>query len=85
MKGPVGGPMKLYHHQYKLQRKFKCDHAPTATIARRTVRAGTKVLALLLSVVLPLLLVVVVLLLLPVLGSIVLQLFVVHLERSWVT
>merc|ERR1712212_1335978 len=49
----------------------------TATIARRTVRAGIKVLALLLSVVLPLLLVVVVLPL-PVLGSIVLQLFVVH-------
>ena len=48
----------------------KLDHAMTATIARRTVRAGTKVLALLLSVVLPLLLVVVVLLLLLVLGSI---------------
>ena len=75
--------MKLYHHQYKLQRKFKCDHAPTATIARRTVRAGTKVLALLLSVVLPLLLVVIVLLL-PFLGSIVLQLFVVHLDgEEW--
>ena len=59
------------------------DHAMTATIARRTVRAGTKVLALLLSVVLPLLLVVVVLLL-SFLGSIVLQLFVVHLERSGV-
>ena len=56
----------------------------TATIARRTVRAGTKVLALLLSVVLPLLLVVEVLLLLLVLGSIVLQLFVVHLGRSGV-
>ena len=42
------------------------------------VRAGTKVLALLLSVALPLLLVVVDL------GSIVLQLFVVHLERSGV-
>ena len=61
----------------------KLDHAMTATIARRTVRAGTKVLALLLSVVLPLLLVVVVLLL-SFLGSIVLQLFVVHLERSGV-
>ena len=61
----------------------KLDYAMTATIARRTVRAGTKVLALLLSVVLPLSLVVVVLPL-PVLGSIVLQLFVVHLERSGV-
>ena len=60
----------------------KLDHAMAATIARRTVRAGTKVLALLLSVVLPLLLEVVVLL--AVLGSIVLQLFVVHLERSGV-
>ena len=56
----------------------KLDHAMAATIARRTVRAGTKVLALLLPVVLPLLLVV------EVLGSIVLQLFVVHLERSGV-
>ena len=53
----------------------------TATIARKTVRVGPKVLALLLSVVLPLLLVVV-LLLLPFLGSIVLQLFMVQLERS---
>ena len=45
----------------------KLDHAMTATIARRTVRVGTKVLALLLVV--------------EDLGSIVLQLFVVHLER----
>ena len=44
----------------------KLDYAMTATIARRTVRAGTKVLALLL-------------------GSIVLQSLVVHLERSGVT
>ena len=40
----------------------KLDHAMTATIARRMVKAGTKVLALLL-------------------GSIVLQSLVVHLER----
>ena len=64
-----------------MPRVHKLNQAMTATIARRTVRAGIKVLALLLSVVLPLLLVVVVLLLLPVLGSIVLQLFVSHLER----
>ena len=50
------------------------------TVVRRMVMAGIEVLALLLSVVLPLLLEVVVLL--AVLGSIVLQLFVVHLERS---
>ena len=56
----------------------KLDHAMTATIARRTVRVGTKVLALLLSLVPPLLLVV------EDLGSIVLQLFVVHLEKSGV-
>ena len=44
----------------------KLNQAMTATIARRTVRAGTKVLALFPGV----------------LGSIVLQSLVVHLERS---
>ena len=45
----------------------KLNQAMTATIARRTVRAGTKVRALFPGV----------------LGSIVLQSLVVHLEREW--